>query len=131
MSLSADEQRELAETYREELEADHERRVAKVREREDREAARRARAEQDAREVARSDLKEQVREQFYKEHGYKLYVDSTGREHWLAPEEYAQRMARRKGRRVVAPSKLSQRRVWMFYAGTALLAVALGVLLAQ
>ena len=44
MSLSADEQRELAETFREELEADHERRVAKVREREDREAARRARA---------------------------------------------------------------------------------------
>ena len=56
MSLSADEQRELAETFREELEADHERRVAKVREREDREAARRARAEQDAREVAFQEL---------------------------------------------------------------------------
>ncbi|MEC7947684.1 MAG: hypothetical protein VX265_08965, partial [Myxococcota bacterium] len=73
-------------------------------------------------------------ERFYKDNGYKRYVDSTGREVWLSPEEFAQRSRRRRRRRRTAAldAPLANRtRTAMLYGGLALLAVVLGFALAR
>lgn len=132
MSLTEEERQALAAEFREQLAAEHEQRLVKHAERERRRQDRHARGESVDRQVALSDLKETVRADFYKEHGYRRYVDSTGREIWLTPEEYEVRMARRKARRQGSPGALPSRGgPWIAYVVVAVLAVVLGMILAR
>lgn len=132
MSLTSEEREALAADFRRELEDDREQRLEKLADRERRRDQRRDRDRATQRQIAMNELKEKVRADFYKEHGYRQYVDSTGREVWLTPEEYAVRLKRRKARNRKAPSPLNtQRRIWLAYAGVAVLAVILGLALAS
>lgn len=78
-------------------------------------------------------LREELRARFHREHGYKRYVDGTGREVWLTPEEYAWRMSRRRSRRrhPLYSTSLGRRRQWVLYGLVAVLAVVLGLVLAR
>jgi len=84
--------------------------------------------------IALYDLREEVRQRFYKENGYKRYLDSTGREVWLSPEEYAQRVRRRKRRsrsEGINDRLSANSRQLLLYAGLGLLALVLGFVLAR
>lgn len=132
MPLTEEEREALAADFREELVAEHERRLQKHEEQQRRREDRRARGDSTDRQVALSELKDSVRADFYKEHGYRRYVDSTGRENWLTPEEYAVRTARRKARRSRMPAvQGSDGPSYVAYVVVAVLAVLLGMLLAR
>ena len=131
MSLESDEKKQLEEQFRREMEDQHARRLEKLEKSRARVRARDAEAKRSEKQIAMTELKEQVRDDFYKEHGYRLYVDSTGREVWLTPEEYEIRMRRRHGRPTqIAPSVAVQRRTWILYGTVVVLAVLLGIVLA-
>jgi hypothetical protein len=81
--------------------------------------------------LAEEQIKEQVRAEFYKEQGYKLYTDSAGRQHWLTRSEYdwrVQARARRdKNHRSFNFGPQTQRRRLAMYAGSIILAIAMGL----
>ena len=115
------------------LEAEHEQRKAEfVQKRargKDRAKSRQERKEQDKQRK----LEQAERIRFYKEKGYKKYVDSRGRLHWLLPEEYAWREKARKARearnkRYGSPAAVRNTEIWLMGLA-ALLAVALGLFL--
>jgi len=119
--------------FRAELEAEHvNRQDAQVR-REERSKEKMLARERERQILAEEELKEKVRADFYKEKGYKLYTDSAGREHWLTPEEYDWRMRIRsrhdRNRRRFEPSRLAKKRKLLMYAGAAILAVLMGLVL--
>lgn len=128
-------ERETAEAeFEAELASEHERRLDAIKRRRERRGERRSSHDEDSRHVELYELREAVRERFYKENGYKRYVDSTGREVWLSPQEYEQRSRRRRSRRRSAPldAPLATRtRTAMLYGGLALLALVLGFALAR
>jgi len=131
--LPPDEQDAIAEEFRAELEAEHVQRQQAQAERHER-AREKRRARQTREQVlAESELKEQVRADFYKEKGYKLYTDSAGRKHWLTPEEFDWRMdarARRDShRRSFEPSIWVRKRTLVMYAAAAAVAIVLGLFL--
>jgi len=131
--LSPSEADEARARFEAELQAEHEERVAKVERREARARRRGSTREREQRHAALNALKAEVQAEFYKKNGYKLYTDSTGRKHWLTPDEYAYRMARRKRRkhRVLEPIVVDRTRNILFMAGMVLLAVVLGFALAR
>jgi hypothetical protein len=131
--LSADEVEEARARFQAELAEDHARRVEKVRRRQARSEGKRSRWEEDARNAEMNSIKAEVQAEFYKKNGYKLYTDSTGRKHWLTPEEYAQRMQRRKRlrHRVVEPVVGDRARQVGFMLGLVLLAVVMGFALVR
>ena len=88
----------------------------------------------DQRRIELYELRDAVRQRFHKDNGYKRYVDSTGREVWLSPQEYDQRTRRRKRRRRTAPLDAplaSRTRTVMLYGCLALLAAVIGVALTR
>jgi hypothetical protein len=131
--LTAEELLEARARFETDLAEDHVRRIEKVEKRNRRASGQASARVQEARNVALNGLKAKVQAEFYKKNGYKLYTDSTGREHWLAPEEYDQRMDRRKRRRhrVIEPAAVHRTRHLLFMAGMILLAVVLGFALAR
>jgi len=132
VSIESDEKKQLEEQFRREMEDQHARRLEELEKNRARVRAREEEARRTEKQIAMSELKEKVRDDFYKEHGYKLYVDSTGREVWLTPEEYEIRMRRRRGRPTqLAPSIAVQRRTWILYGTVVVLAVVLGIVLAS
>jgi hypothetical protein len=131
LALSPEERANVERQIREELEAEHQRRSDNIRRRSSAQGAAEDRPER--RNAELFELREQARQRFYQEHQYKLYVDSTGREVWLPPEEYEQRMARRR-RRKEPPIPLDgppKTQLWLIYAGLALVALLMGLLLAR
>ena len=80
-------------------------------------------------------MRDQMRHQFYTERGYKLYIDSRGRENWLTPEEYEWRhkyRRRKRGRRKFVPKLKGYRmQTVLLYAGMLVLAVILGMLISR
>ncbi len=112
---------------------EHNARVAKVQRRQERSDHVHSVRNQEARQKALNDLKAEVQAEFYKKNGYKLYTDSTGREHWLTPEEFAFRTDRRKRRkhRIIEPIAMGRHRQWLFAVGIVGLALVLGMLLAR
>ena len=92
--LTADELQEARARFESDLADDHERRLEKVARRKRRAGGAATAREQEARNLALNALRAEVQADFYKKNGYKLYTDSTGREHWLTPEEYEHRMDR-------------------------------------
>jgi|GEM_PF-1243508 len=131
--LSAEELDDARVRFETELAEDHARRQEKVERSKRRSAGQRSAREQEARNAALNALKAEVQADFYKKNGYKLYTDSTGRKHWLTPEEYDHRMDRRKRRRhrVVEPIVVDRTRNVLFMVGMVLLAVVLGFALAR
>lgn len=85
-------------------------------------------------ERERERIREDVSAQFYKGRGYKKYIDHRGKVLWLPPDEYADRVARRRrnqkktGGDVVRQQKIQQT---LIYVGVALAALAAGFLLAR
>lgn len=133
--LTRDEKNEAEAEFEAELAAEHAKRTDAVQRRKARRSGGRSSHEEDQRRIELYELREEVRERFYKEHGYRRYVDSTGREVWLSPEEYEQRTRRRKRRRRQTASLDAplgnKTRTALLYGGLALLAVVLGFALAR
>jgi hypothetical protein len=132
--LTAAETAAIEAAFREELRAEHEARLEKLKAQKERARSAAREGRENARMLAENTVKERLREQFQKENGYKRYTDSTGREFWLPPEEYAFRMKRREGRqrnRILEPAELNKRRIWLFYVGLFFLAVLVGALIAR
>jgi hypothetical protein len=131
--LTEDEASQVESTFRSELEAEHESRQEAQHLRQEKAQGRQQARRREKQVLAESEIKERVRAQFYKDKGYKLYTDSAGRQHWLTPEEYDWRMRARdqrdKGRRSFEPSHIAHRRKAIMYAGAALLAVIMGLIL--
>ena len=131
--LSSAELEESRAQFEAELRDEHNARVAKVLRRQERSDHVHSVHNQEARQKALNDLRAEVQAEFYKKNGYKIYTDSTGREHWLTPEEFAFRTERRKRRRhrVIEPVVIGRYRQWLFGAGIVGLALLLGMLLAR
>ena len=131
--LNEEEAAKVEAEFRDELMAEHESRQEAQALREERSRAKRARTKHEAQILAEQKLKQQVREEFYRENNYKLYTDSAGREHWLTPEEYEWRMRARarhdRNRRRFASATSGKRRQILMYSGGALLAALLGLVL--
>ncbi len=134
-SPASDEPEERRARIRAELEAEHQARLARFRSRSER-----AREEKHAVSASRErkteeDLRQAERLRFFKEQGYKEYVDSNGRREWLPPEEYNWRMRRRKQRdtkgREYTPAILKRRQELVLYGIAALLAILVGLVLAR
>ena len=132
-ALSPSEADEARQRFEAELQVEHDERVAKVARREARAQKRGSEREREQRHAALNAIRAEVQAEFHKKNGYKLYTDSTGRQHWLTPDEYAFRMARRKRRRhrVLEPVVPDRARNIMFMVGMVLLAVVLGFALAR
>lgn len=132
--LTRDEKQKAEAEFEAELAAEHARRQEAVQRRKERRGGRRSSHDEDQRRIELYELREAVRERFYKDNGYKKYIDSTGREVWLSPEEYTQRMRRRKRRARsggAEPQLGNTARQFMLYGGLALLAIVLGFALAR
>jgi hypothetical protein len=133
-TLAPAEAEAVAAAFRAELEAEHQERLDKLAERKAKARAANDGVTAEARMLAVNQLKEKLREQFQHEKGYKRYTDSTGREHWLPPEEYAFRMKRREKRQrshQLEPAELNKRRMWWFYGGMVLAAILIGAMIAR
>lgn len=130
--LTPAERQEAAAAFAAELMEEHDRRVARANRARRRSETRSNRQDEAERIRELNDLKDEVRARFYAEKGYKRYYDSTGRELWLTPEEYALRMKRRKRRRrTFEPESLGRTRTALFYLALLGVAVILGFLLAR
>ena len=131
--LNEEEAAQVESDFRKELMAEHESRQEAQSVREKRARERRARTKQESQILAEEKLKQQVREQFYRENNYKLYTDSAGREHWLTPEEYEWRMRARarhdRNRRRFASKNLAKRRQLLMSIGAAIIAALLGLVM--
>ena len=135
MVLSEDERKDAETRIRDELEEEHQRRLRRLEHKRQRVRSKRERQIQHRKELVIAEMRDQMRHQFYTERGYKLYVDSRGRENWLTPEEYEWRTKvrrRKRGRRKFVPKLGSYRlRTVLLYGGMLALAVALGMLLSR
>lgn len=84
--------------------------------------------EQEAREREQERIRNEVSEQFYRKKGFKRYVDHRGRVLWLPPEEYAQRIEKRRRNRAktggdpIFMAKVQQTVIYVLVALTALVA---------
>jgi hypothetical protein len=126
---------ELAERLRTHLEAEHSARLEQLSSRQKRERTQSLErvGDADAQRVER-----QVREAFYKDHGYKEYIDSHGRRSMIPPEEWEWKQSKRsqrKRKRGSATRRWSPRRLTTKTLATYLmvivLAVVVGILLAR
>jgi hypothetical protein len=122
------------EDLRAQLEAEHAERLNAFSEKRDK-GRDRAKARQE-RKQHEQDMKVELAERvrFYKEKGYKKYVDSRGREHWLLPDEYAWRLKARKAReernkRYGTPNTNTRGTEYWLMGIAAILAVMLGLFL--
>ena len=132
--LSREEREEAEARFEAELAEQHADRQDAVQRRRRRRSGQRSTSDEDERMIALYDLREEVRQRFYKEHGYKRYVDSTGREVWLSPDEYAQRVRRRRRRsrsEGINDRLSANSRQLLLYAGLGLFALVLGFALAR
>ena len=132
-NVLSDAERQLAlDEFRAQLEAEHSRRAAELDQKRERQSRREERDEA-ARHAELFELREQARAEFYATHGYKEYTDSTGRQVWLSPEEYAWRHKRRKHRKepLLDPSFTNRKITLLFYAAMFVIAVIVGLLLAR
>jgi hypothetical protein len=132
--LSDQERRDAEAKFLSELESEHTRRENALAERRAKRKTHGSQTTEDEKRVELFDLREDVRKKFYKTNGYKRYTDSTGRDVWLPPAEYDQRMRHRKRRRrsAMSDSMVPERhRTWLLYLALAAVALVLGFALAR
>ena len=129
--LTEEEAAKLAADFRSALMDEHESRVKAQVHREERSREKHKARMREQEILAEEQIKEQVRAEFYKEQGYKLYTDSAGRQHWLTQSEYDWRMqakARRdKNHRSFDFGAHTQRRRVSMYVGSVILAIGMGL----
>lgn len=134
-ALTEEEAAKLAADFRDALMNEHESRVKAQEHREERSREKHQARVRDQEILAEEQIKEQVRAEFYKEQGYKLYTDSAGRQHWLTQSEYDWRIqarARRdKNHRSFDFGAHTRQRRLTMYAGSIILAIAMGLWLLQ
>lgn len=121
------------EELRRQLEQEHAERVARFAERRAVGKERAKERQERKRRTKTHKVESAERLRFYKDKGYKKYVDSRGREMWLLPEEFAWRVKARKAResRQKKYGSLTQGKythVWVMGVA-ALVAVVLGLAL--
>ena len=121
------------DNLRRQLELEHEERLARFEERRASGKDRARESKDRKRRSHRHKAESAMRLEFYKEKGYKKYVDSRGREQWLPPQEFEWRTKARKAReaRQKKYGGLDQGKhahVWLMVSA-ALIAVVLGLLL--
>lgn len=85
-------------------------------------------------ELGEAKRQQELREQFYKENGYKRYTNSRGKVTWLLPEEYEWRMRAKKDRahrhaKYTSLANASENRQRMVWIGLVLIAVVIGLAL--
>lgn len=135
MVLSEDERKDAEARIANELAEEHERRLRRLEHKRQRVRSKRERENQHRKELVIAEMRDQMRHQFYTERGYKLYIDSRGRENWLTPEEYEWRTKyrrRKRGRRKFVPKLKGYRtQTVLLYAGMLVLAVVLGMLISR
>ncbi len=133
MALTETERKEWESRFRAEAEADDLRRQARDPS-EGRRGSKRVHREEAEREAELALIKQQVREQFWKEKGYVRYKDSRGLESWVSPEEMARREASRQSRRKYAHYEAkwgTNLRQAAMFVGVMVLAVVLGLVLGR
>lgn len=132
--LSDDEREQVRAEIRATLEREHEARIGRLEKRKDRAESKHALVKRQRRESEISQMRQALREEFYREKGYRQVMDQ-GRERWVPAEEYAWRQRRHSRKR--APSLLStinwreHSRNMPIYFGVVLVAVVLGYLLVR
>ena len=135
MVLSEEERKEAELRILGELEEEHGRRLRRLEHKQQRVRSKREQQALREKELVVAEMREQMRHEFYTERGYKLYVDSRGRENWLTPEEYEwrtkYRRRRRRSRQLVPSFKGTRLRTVLIYAGLLVFAVVLGVFLVR
>jgi hypothetical protein len=77
LALTEQERESFQAQIREELEAEHERRLENVQRQQERRRRRLTNRQQQAMEAEKSALREKERKRFYEEKGYKIYTDSA------------------------------------------------------
>lgn len=135
MVLSEEERKEAEARILDELQEEHERRLRRLEHKQRRVRSKREQQALREKELVVAEMREQMRHDFYTERGYKLYVDSRGRENWLTPEEFEwrtkYRRRRRRNRQIVPSFKGTRLRTVLIYAGLLVFAVVLGVFLVR
>jgi hypothetical protein len=133
--LSEDERKEAQLRILEELEDEHARRLRRLEHKRQRVRSKREHEAQREKDILVAEMRDKLRHEFYTERGYKLYIDSRGRENWLTPEEYEwrtkYRRRRRRTRKWVPSLKGARLRNVLIYAGMFALAVVLGMLISR
>ncbi len=135
MVLSEEERKQAEALILEELEEEHARRLRRLEQKQQRVRSKHEQRAQREKELQIAEMRDEMRHEFYTERGYKLYIDSRGRENWLTPEEYEWRTTvrrRRRRRRQFVPSlKGTRLRTVLIYAGLLVMAVVLGVFMVR
>lgn len=130
--LTEDERQQFVVRFLAELEQEHERRESSASIRRKKRGSRRTEAFK--REQEEADLRNSLRREFYKEHGYKQATDRTGRQIWLSPAEYdALHRVRRKRRKSTAlkPKRPARLRDIMLFVLMCVSAVLIGLMLVR
>ena len=110
MSLNDDEKADWRERFLAEAAQEHERRMGRseAKKQEQNKVARTNSAREELeREAEIARLRLEVREAFWIQQGYVAYVDSRGTRLWLTPDEYEERMSRRKRKKKPGMPKLA------------------------
>ncbi len=135
MVLSEEERKQAEARILDELEEEHARRLRRLEQKQQRVRTKREERAQRDKELLVAEMRDRMRHDFYTERGYKLYIDSRGRENWLTPEEYEWRTQvrrrRRRQRKFVPSLKGTRLRTVLIYAGLLVMAVVLGVFLVR
>ena len=145
MPLTDDERKQAEASILEDLDREHARRLDALDRKRERLRTRRDHELHLQHEHEVAELREELRARYYTERGYRLYVDSRGRESWLTPEEYEWRTKYRRRRKRnqglvgfirkikpdIAIPKGRAIWTWAVYLGMMVLAVVLGVALSR
>jgi hypothetical protein len=133
--LSEEERQQAEVRILEELEEEHARRLRRLEHKRQRVRSKREQEAQREKDLVVAEIRDKMRHEFYTERGYKLYIDSRGRENWLTPEEFEwrtkYRRRRRRQRRWVPSLRGTRMRTVLIYGGMLLLAVVLGMLISR
>jgi hypothetical protein len=127
--LTEEEKQALRQKVLDQLEAEHQERLNELEDRKKRAAERRGDRTRRRKEAEEAELRDQVREEYYAEKGYELYIDRSGHKKWIPKEELEWRMRRRRTRRKDNAPMSNQARSLVFYAATTLIALLLGLYL--
>ena len=135
MVLNEEERKQAEERILEELEEEHARRIRRLEHKRQRVRSKRDQEAQREKELVVAEMRDKMRHDFYTKRGYKLYIDSRGRENWLTPEEYEWRTKYRRRRRrrpsMVPKIRGTRLRTVLIYGGMLALAVIVGMLISR
>jgi hypothetical protein len=133
--LSEEERQQAEARILEDLEEEHARRLRRLEHKRQRVRSKREEQAQREKDLVVAEMRDLMRHEFYTERGYKLYIDSRGRENWLTPEEFEWRTKvrrrRRRKRRWVPSLRGTRMRTVLIYGGMLLLAVVLGMIISR